>query len=126
MYLHDYYVGRWDAGFTQLSVCVQGHSSVLHCTSFLSYFEKIQGSSNVGGLSVCIFVALCVCMCVAVASCDDGPILGWRYYELLLGTNEVFASDMTLLKVNQGLFDAAILVLHNFLVFYCGKRCLEA
>ena len=97
-----------------------------HCTSFLSYFEKIQCSSNVGGLSVCIFVALCVCMCVAVASCDDGPILGWRYYELLLGTNEVFASDMTLLKVNQGLFDAAILVLHNFLVFYCGKRCLEA
>ena len=44
---------------------------------------------------------LCVFVCVAVASCDDGPILGWRYYELLLGTNEVFASDMTLLKVNQ-------------------------
>ena len=25
----DYYAGRWDAGFTWLSVCLQGHSSVL-------------------------------------------------------------------------------------------------
>ena len=36
-----------------------------YCTSFLSYFEKIRCSSNVSGLSVCIFVAVYVCVCVA-------------------------------------------------------------
>ena len=35
----------------------------LHICQLLSYFEK--NSSYVSGLSVCIFVALCVCMCVA-------------------------------------------------------------
>ena len=31
-----------------------------YCTSFFSNFEKMQCRSNVSGLSVCIFVAVCV------------------------------------------------------------------
>ena len=34
--------------------------------------------------------------------------------------------NMTLLKVKQGHFETAILILHNFFVFYFGQRCLEA
>ena len=31
-----------------------------------------------------------------------------------------------LVKVEQGHFETAILILHNFFVFYYGYRCLEA
>ena len=33
---------------------------------------------------------------------------------------------MALVKVEQGHFETAILILHNFFVFYYGNRCLEA
>ena len=33
---------------------------------------------------------------------------------------------MILLKVKQGHLETAILILHNFYVFYYGYRCLEA
>ena len=33
--------------------------------------------------------------------------------------------NMTLLKVEQGHFETAILILDNFFVFYYGHRCLE-
>ena len=40
----------------------------------------------------------------------------------LLGTNEILASkhDIAALKVKQGHFETAILVLHNFVIFYYG------
>ena len=34
--------------------------------------------------------------------------------------------NMALVKVEQGHFETAILILHNFFVFYYGYRCLEA
>ena len=34
--------------------------------------------------------------------------------------------NMTLLKVKQGQIETAILILHNFFVFYYGYKCLEA
>ena len=34
--------------------------------------------------------------------------------------------NMTLLKAEQGHFETAILILHNFFVFYYSYRCLEA
>ena len=33
--------------------------------------------------------------------------------------------NMALVKVEQGHFETAILILHNFFVFYYGYRCLE-
>ena len=65
------------------------------------------------GVSVCIFVALSVRMCVAGGNKVKGT---------MLGTNEILASkhDIAALKVKQGHFETAILVLHNFVVFYYG------
>ena len=46
----------------------------------------------------------------------------------MLGTNEILASkhNIAALKVKEGNFKTAILVLHSFVVFYYGLRCLEA
>ena len=81
----------------------------------LSCFEK-KNSSEVSGLSVCISVALSVRMCVAGANKVEGTM------SLCLGTNEILASKHAIvaLKVKQGHFETAILVLHNFVVFYYG------
>ena len=78
----------------------------------MSYFEK--NSSYISGLSG--FVALSVQMCVARANKVKGTI------SLCLGTNEILTSkhDIAALKVKQGHFKTAILVLHNFVVFYYG------
>ena len=65
---------------------------------------------------LCGFVALSVRMCVAGANKVDGTM------SLCLGTNEILASkhDIVALKLKQGHFETAILVLHNFVVFYYG------
>ena len=62
-------------------------------------------------------------MCVAGANKVEGTM------SLCLGANEILASkhDIAALKVKQGHFiETAILVLHNFVVFYFHERCLEA
>ena len=61
-------------------------------------------------------MALSVRMCVAVANKVGGTM------SRCLGTNEILASkhDIAALKVKQGHFETAILVLHNFVVFYYG------
>ena len=53
-------------------------------------------------------------MCVAGANKVEGTI-SW-----CLGINEILASkhDIAALKVKQGHFETAILILHNFVVFY--------
>ena len=53
---------------------------------------------------------------------------GWRYYELMLRNQWDLGIylNMALVKVEQGHFETAILILHNFFVFYYGYRCLEA
>ena len=38
----------------------------------------------------------------------------------MLGTNEILALNMTLLKVKQEHFEIAILILHHFFDFYYG------
>lgn len=62
------------------------------------------------GVSVCIFLWLCLFGCVAGANKVEGT---------MLGTNEILASkhDIAVLKVEQGHFETSILVLHNFFVF---------
>ena len=57
---------------------------------------------------LCGFVALRVRMSVAGANKVEGT-MSW-----CLGTNEMLA----LLEVKQGHFENAILILHNFFVFY--------
>ena len=63
-------------------------------------------------------MALCVRMPVARAKKVEGTM------SLCLGTNEILASkhvlNMSLLKVRQGHFVTAILILHNSFVFYHG------
>ena len=56
-------------------------------------------------------------MCVAGANKVEGTI-SW-----LLGTNEILASkyDIAALKVKQGHFETAILVLHNLPSFITAK-----
>ena len=63
---------------------------------------------------LCGFVALSVRICVAGANKVEGT-MSW-----LLGTNEVLVSkhDIAARKVKQGHFETAILVLHNFVIFY--------
>ena len=78
-------------------------NSMLMLASFFDLFGK--NSSYVSGLSVCIFVALSVWMCVAGANKVEGT-MSW-----LLGTNAI-----TALKVKQGHFETAILVLYNFVL----------
>ena len=65
---------------------------------------------------LCGFVALSVGMCVAGANQVEVTM------SCLLGTNEILASkhEIAVIKVKQGHFDTAILVLHNFVVFYYG------
>ena len=60
---------------------------------------------------LCGFVAL---WCVAGANKVEGT-KSW-----CLGTNKILASkhDIAALKVKQGHFVTAILILHNFVVFY--------
>ena len=53
-------------------------------------------------------------MCVAGANKVEGT-MSW-----LLGTNEILRLNIAALKVKQGHFEAAILVLHNFVFFYYG------
>ena len=63
------------------------------------------------------FVTLSVWMCVAVANKVEGTM------SLCLGTNEILTSkrDIAALKVKQGHFiEAAILVIHNLVIFYYG------
>ena len=50
-----------------------------------------------------------------------------RYYELMLRNQCDLGIylNMTLLKVEQGHFETAVLILHNFFVFYYGYRCLK-
>ena len=66
----------------------------------------------VSGVSVCIcgFVALSVWMCVTGANKVEGT---------MQGTNKILASKhgIAALKVKQGHFETAILVLHDFVVF---------
>ena len=76
----------------------------------MSYFEKKKqkkNSSYVSGLSVCMVF-------LAGANKVEGT-MSW-----LLGTNEILAykHDIAALKVKQGHFETATLVLHNFVVFY--------
>ena len=61
-------------------------------------------------------MALSVRMCVAGANTVEGTM------SLCLGPNEILASkhDIVALKVKQGHFETAILVPHNFVVFYYG------
>ena len=63
---------------------------------------------------LCGFVGLSVRMCVAGASKVEGT-MSW-----CLGTNYILASkhDVAALKVKQGYFETAILIVHNFVVFY--------
>ena len=51
-----------------------------------------------------------------------GPIKLKVLRGTVLGDNEILASkhDIAALKVKQGHFETAILVLHSFVVFYCG------
>ena len=65
---------------------------------------------------LCGFVALYVRMFVAGANKVEGT-MSW-----CVGTNEILASNMTFtrLKVKQGHFETAILILHNFFAFYYG------
>ena len=58
---------------------------------------------------VYLFVALSVWMCVAGSNKVEGT---------MLGTNEILASkhDIAVLKVEQGHFETATLVLHNFFI----------
>ena len=84
---------------------------------FLSSFEKIAHMSGVWAyvsLWLCGFVALSVRMCVAGANKVEGS-MSW-----CLGTNENLASklDFATLKVKQGHFEAAIFILHKFVVIY--------
>ena len=62
------------------------------------------------------FVALSVRMCVAGANKVEGTM------SLILGTNKILASkyNTAALKVKQGHFEIAILVLLNFVVLYYG------
>ena len=73
-----------------------------------------KNRSYISGLSG--FVALSVQMCFARANKVKGAM------SLCLGTNEILTSkhDIAALKVKQGHFETAILVLHNFVVFYYG------
>ena len=61
-------------------------------------------------------------MCVAGANMVEGT-LSW-----CLGTNEILACkhDIAALRVKQGHFETAILILHIFIVFYDSLRCAEA
>ena len=72
-------------------------------------------------MSVCIFVALYLCMLGCLL---QEP----RYYEFMFRNQWDLGIylNMALVKVEQGHFETAILILHNFFVFYCGYRCLEA
>ena len=65
---------------------------------------------------LCAFVALCVRISVAGANKVEGTM------SLCVGTNDIFSSNMTFtrLKVKQGHFETATLILHNFFVFYHG------
>ena len=65
-------------------------------------------------------MALYVGMFAARANKVEGTM------SLCLGTNEILAPylNMALVKVEQGHFETAILILHNFFVFYYGYRCL--
>ena len=67
-------------------------------------------------LWLCGFVCLAV-RCVAGANKVEGTM------SLCSGTNEILASkhDIAALNVKQGHFiETAILVLHNFVIFYYG------
>ena len=81
---------------------------------FIELFWK--HSSYFSGLSVRIFVALPVQMFVAGANKVECS-MSW-----LLGASEILASkhDIAVLKVKQGHLKKAILVVHNFVVFYYG------
>ena len=83
--------------------------------TLLNYFEK-KNSSYVSGLSVCFSVALYVGMSVAGTNKVEGTM------SLCVGANEILASNMTFtwLKVKQGHFETAILILHNFFIFCYG------
>ena len=76
------------------------------------FFELFwKNSSYVSGPSLSIFVALWVRGFAGVNKVEG--IMSW-----LLGTNEISASkhDIAALKVSQGHFETAILVLHNFVL----------
>ena len=96
------------------------HSQFAHFP-VLSYFEKIAHMSVVWAyisLWLCIFVYSDVC-------CKSQQC--WRYYELMLRNQWDLGIylNMALVKVEQGHFETAILILHNFFLFYYGYRCLE-
>ena len=65
---------------------------------------------------LCGFMPLSVRMWVAGAN-KVGGTTSW-----CLGTNKILASkhDIAALNVKQGHFETAILVLHNYVVFYYG------
>ena len=89
---------------------------VIHCCVIELFWKK---SSYVSGVSVCVFVALWICGFVCSDVCCRGQ-QGWRYYELMFRNQRDLASkhDIAPLKVKQGHFETAILVLHNFVVLY--------
>ena len=68
---------------------------------------------------LCGFVSLYVKMFVARANKVEGTMI------LMLRNLSIYL-NMALVKVEQGHFETAILILHNFFVFYYGYRCLEA
>lgn len=68
---------------------------------FLSYFEKNRLYDS--GLSLCIFVRM--------------RIAGWRYYELMVGTDEILATKHDTVN-GQRQVEIATLVLHIFFVIY--------
>ena len=61
-----------------------------------------------------IGLALCAGMSVAGTSKVEGTISG------CLGTNEIWHLNMILLTLKQRHFETAILILHNFFIFYYG------
>ena len=88
------------------------HSQFAHFP-VLSYFEKIAHMSVVWAyisLWLCIFVYSDVC-------CKSQQC--WRYYELMLRNQWDLGIylNMALVKVEQGHFETAILILHNFSSF---------
>ena len=54
--------------------------------------------------------------------CVAGANKVWGTMSSCLGTEEILASkhDIATLKVKQGHFETAILVLHDYVVFYYG------
>ena len=124
----------WSAVFSQVwrrsifKSCVSQLAGAIRYLNFKWEFVELfwKNSSYVSGVSVCIFVALYLCIIVCWDVCCKSQE-GWRYYELMLRNQWDLGIylNMALVKVEQGHFETAILIPHNFFVFYYGYSCLE-